>query len=98
MNLKSNVGRLRWLALLEGISFLLFALTMPLKYLYEIGTPNKIVGMIHGVLFLVYVAWVYIVREEQKWDWKTTFICWIASLLPFATFWVDYRYLKPIQH
>jgi integral membrane protein len=95
MNLKTSLGQLRILAIMEGISYLLFALTMPLKYIYEIGMPNKIVGMAHGVLFIAYVLWVYIVGKDQKWSWQKLGIAWIASLLPFATFWVDAKYLKP---
>lgn len=97
MNLKTRLGQLRLLAILEGISYLLFALTMPLKYMYEIGMPNKIVGMIHGVLFIAYVLWVFLVAMNKKWSWTQLLICWVASLLPFATFWVDAKYLKPLE-
>ena len=97
MNLKTALGQLRLLAILEGISYLLFALTMPLKYFYGIGMPNKIVGMAHGVLFIAYIVWLLVVRNEKQLDFKTTLICGIASLLPFATFWVDTRYLKPLD-
>lgn len=97
MNLKTALGQLRLLAIMEGISYLLLALTMPLKYVYEMGMPNKIVGMAHGVLFIAYVLWVFIVGQNRKWGWKKLLICWVASLLPFATFWVDSKYLKPLS-
>jgi len=97
MNIKTTLGQLRVLAIMEGISYLLFALTMPLKYMYEIGMPNKIVGMAHGVLFIAYILWVYFVGKEHKWSFQKMGISWIASLLPFATFWVDAKYLKPIS-
>lgn len=97
MNLKTSLGQLRLLAIMEGISYLLLALTMPLKYVYEMGMPNKIVGMAHGVLFIAYVLWVFIVGQNRKWGWKKLLICWVASLLPFATFWVDSKYLKPLS-
>lgn len=97
MKLKTTLGQLRLLAIMEGISYLLFALTMPLKYLFEMGMPNKIVGMAHGVLFIAYVIWVFLVGNNRKWNWKKMGVCWIASLLPFATFWVDAKYLKPLE-
>ncbi len=97
MNLKTTLGQLRILAIMEGISYLLFALTMPLKYMYEIEMPNKIVGMAHGVLFIAYIIWVFLVGNNRKWTWTKMGICWIASLLPFATFWIDSKYLKPIS-
>lgn len=42
----------RYTAILEGISYLLFGLTMPLKYMYDILEPNFYVGMAHGLLFI----------------------------------------------
>jgi integral membrane protein len=47
----------RWIAIAEGISYLAFFITMPLKYMLEITTPNKIIGMAHGLLFVVYVIY-----------------------------------------
>lgn len=96
--LNSLIGQLRLLAILEGISYLLFALTMPLKYMYEIGMPNKIVGMAHGVLFITYCVWVVRYSVQTKWPFKTTLICLIASLLPIATFNVDSKILKPAEN
>jgi integral membrane protein len=94
MNKKNLLKQLRLLAILEGISYLLFALTMPLKYMYEIGMPNKIVGMAHGILFIAYCAWVVLYGKEVKWAFKTTFLGLLASLFPFATFIFDSKVLK----
>lgn len=97
MTLKTLLGQLRILAILEGISYLLFALTVPLKYFYDILTPNKIVGMAHGILFIAYVIWVVVLANRDKWEFKVTLICLIASLFPFATFWVDSKILKKLD-
>jgi integral membrane protein len=97
MTIKTQLGQLRILAILEGISFLLLGGTMILKYGYDMGMPNKIVGMIHGVLFIAYVIWVFIVGMKRQWGIRLSIICWLASLLPFATFWVDATYLKPLE-
>jgi len=89
MNFKTTFGLLRLSAVLEGISYLLFALTMPLKYVYEIGMPNKIVGLLHGVLFIAYVLFVFIESQEKNWSFSDKFWSYLASLLPFATFIAD---------
>lgn len=94
MNLTSALGALRLLALLEGISYLLFALTMPLKYMYEMPMPNKVVGMAHGVLFIAYCAFVFIVNQEKKWSFATNFWAYLASLIPFGTFVADAKIFK----
>ena len=84
----------RWVAIAEGISYLAFFITMPLKYFMEIPLPNRIVGIAHGILFLVYVLFAIVVTAEQKWNMKRFAILFIASLIPFATFYVEKKYLR----
>lgn len=89
-----KLKQLRTFAILEGISYLLFAITMPLKYVWEMPQPNYYVGMAHGVLFILYCAFVVVVATDRKWNISKTLICLVASLLPFATFIVDKRILQ----
>jgi len=94
MKLSTVLGQLRILAILEGISFLLLFPTIILKYGFEIGLPNKIVGSIHGLLFILYSVWVAYYAVKKKWSLMKTLICLAASLFPFATFIVDQKILK----
>lgn len=94
MKLSTILGQLRILAILEGISFLLLIPTIILKYGFEMGLPNKIVGSIHGILFILYSLWVVYYAIKKKWNFMKTLICLAASLFPFATFIVDHRILK----
>ncbi|MEM6685530.1 MAG: DUF3817 domain-containing protein [Bacteroidota bacterium] len=84
----------RWIAIAEGISYLAFFITMPLKYMMEMPMPNRIVGMAHGILFILYVIVAYLVTQEQQWNRKRFIILFIASLIPFATFYVEKKYLR----
>ena len=82
-------------AILEGISYLaLFAVTMPLKYLAGLPMPNKYVGYAHGVLFITYIILAVVLWMEKKWSIKKGIILLVASLLPFATFYVEKKYLS----
>ena len=84
-------------SILEGISYLsLFAVTMPLKYLADIAQPNKWVGYAHGILFIAYIILAIVFWLQKKWSLKRGVILLVASLLPFATFYVDQKYLKPL--
>ena len=94
MKLSTILGQLRILAILEGISFLLLIPTIILKYGFEMGLPNKIVGSIHGILFILYSLWVVYYAIKKKWNFMKTLICLAASLFPIATFIVDQRILK----
>ena len=91
---KIRIQEFRILALIEGISYLTFAVTMPLKYVYEITAPNYFVGMLHGLVFLLYCLWLLILTLKKKWSWLQGILFFIASLIPFGTFYIDKKYLK----
>ena len=94
MKLSTVLGQLRILAIVEGISYLLLIPTVILKYGFDMGLPNKIVGGIHGILFILYCVWVVYYGVIKKWTLLKTIICLAASLFPFATFIVDQKILK----
>ena len=85
----------RILSVLEGISFLLILfITMPLKYMFDNGAPNKVIGMAHGFLFLAYVVMAIMMKSYMKWNNKTVGIVLLCSIIPFGTFWMDKKYLQ----
>ena len=84
----------RSIALLEGISYLLFAVTMPLKYAFDILEPNYYVGMAHGVLFMLYCLLGLASAIHYKWKFGFSVMVFLASLIPFGTFYLHAKYLK----
>ena len=97
MELRTPLGRLRLLALLEGISYLLFGITMPLKYLWSIPEPNFYVGLIHGWLFVLYVILALQNAYLHSWNMSRSLLVLIAALIPLGTFLADRKLLKPLQ-
>ncbi len=97
MNFKTLLGQLQLLAILEGISYISFGLTMPLKYIWKITEPNYYVGMAHGFLFIAYCMWVVLVHNDKKLTFKTTALLLISSLVPFMTFWAERKILKKLD-
>jgi integral membrane protein len=87
--LKTALGRLRIVAFLEGCSFLLLGVTMILKYKFAMPQPNYVVGLAHGILFVLYVGLVFQVSFLQKWNLVKMFWAFLASLVPFGTFYAD---------
>jgi integral membrane protein len=86
------VQRFRWVAFLEGISFLvLLGVAMPLKYLADEPLAVRVVGMIHGVLFLVYGAMVGVLVQQRGWSIARATEAMILSVVPFGTFVLDRR-------
>ena len=86
MNFTNTLKIFKITAFAEGCSFIAFALTMPLKYMYQIPMPNKIVGMAHGILFMAYCVLLIMVAIKYKWSIIKTGLAFIASLMPFGTF------------
>jgi integral membrane protein len=86
---------LRIVAFLEGTSFLfLLLVAMPLKYVYGNPAPVRVTGMVHGVLFLLYVYLLFTVALERGWRKRTFFYGLVASVLPLGPFWFELVYLK----
>ena len=87
--LKSTLGRLRIVAFIEGCSYLLLGFTMILKYKFSMPEPNYIVGLAHGILFVLYVVLLIQVSFLHKWSLLKMFLAFLASLVPFGTFYAD---------
>lgn len=95
MNLTTPLGRLRLIGWLEGISFvLLLGVAMPLKYFAGEPGAVRVVGMAHGVLFLLYLLAAWHAHLEYRWPLKRTALLALASLLPFGPFVADRRILR----
>ena len=62
---------------------------MILKYKFDLPQPNYIVGMLHGLLFILYIILVLQVAYLKKWKIITIFWAFLASIIPFGTFYAD---------
>ncbi len=88
-----NIFRL--VALLEGVSYiLLLFIAVPIKYWGGDEQWVKLLGMPHGILFVSYIIFAFLIKENEKWGMKDLGIILLASILPFGTFYVDWKYLK----
>ena len=95
MNIYNTLGRLRLTGILEGLSFIiLLVIAMPLKYVAGKPEMVSIVGMAHGVLFILYISFSILAKFEYAWSWKKMFALWVASVVPFGTFYADYKLLR----
>jgi integral membrane protein len=94
--LKTAIGRLRVIGFLEGVSFLvLLFIAMPLKYIYDMPETNMVVGMAHGLLFILYIFSVIQVAIELSWNFRKVLLAFAASVIPFGTFYADAKLFKP---
>jgi len=84
----------RFIAILEGISYLLLLIATPIKYLLDNDQYVKALGMPHGILFILYIVMAFFIQKRMQWDNKSLIIIIIASIIPFGVFYVDYKYLN----
>ena len=96
---KTQLGRLRLLSYLEGISLLILVfIAVPLKYWVQQPMLVKALGPIHGILFLWFIISTISVGVERHWKFRqTTWKVLLACLIPFGTFYIDRHILKPIM-
>ena len=88
-------GVFRIIAFLEGVSYiLLLFIAVPIKYSLGDSTYVKLLGMPHGVLFVAYLLFAIIIKNNEKWNKTELFIVLICSIVPFGTFYIDKKYLK----
>ncbi len=85
--LRSPLGRLRIVSLMEGVSYiLLLGIAMPLKYLADQPEAVRVVGSLHGALTILFVLAVAHVWLARRWSIVRVAIALIASVIPFGAF------------
>jgi integral membrane protein len=81
---------MRTVGIWEGISFLLLLfVAMPLKYFAGFPKAVSVVGMIHGVLVVAFIYTIINAIMSSGLPVKKGIIAFLASLLPFGTFFLD---------
>lgn len=90
--------RFTQIAFIEGIStVILFFIAMPLKYFADWPLAVKYVGWAHGVLFIGYIVLLISCWYFYKWTLKRFSVFFLASLIPFAPFWVERKLKSELQ-
>jgi len=88
---KPMLKAFRILSMIEGLSLIaLLFIAMPAKYQYGIDLV-KIVGPIHGFLWLAYLPMLDMTNRQQKWPSSMLSIAFITSVIPFGCFYLEKR-------
>lgn len=90
--MRDPLPMLRWTALTEAVSYLLLlGVAMPLKYAAGMPMWVTVVGMIHGLLFMLLVWLLLRARFEKRWPTARLWLVFAASLVPIWPFFLDRR-------
>ncbi len=85
---------MRIIAVVEAASYIALLLAVVAKRVFDQPGGVTVIGPIHGVVFLAYVAAVIFAREERQWDIRTTLACIVAAVIPFGGYVVERRLLQ----
>lgn len=83
---------LRTLSVVEGVSTLvLFGIAMPLKYMADIPMAVRIVGSLHGFLFVGLALMLGAAVSRVSMPKSMAVLGIVAAIFPFGPFWFDSR-------
>jgi integral membrane protein len=89
-NWKTEIGRLRILGKMEGVSFLLLmGIAMPLKYFAGLPVAVKYTGWAHGLLFIFYCLAILLALTNGKISFGKSVLAFFAAFIPFGPFLID---------
>jgi integral membrane protein len=88
--MKNPIPFLRKIALIEAVSYLvLLGIAVPLKYLADMPLAVRIVGSVHGLLFVIFCVALAQTMLVARWPMGRGALVFVASLIPVATFVID---------
>ncbi|MGI2294532.1 MFS transporter [Paenibacillus sp. GXUN7292] len=91
------IGILRAAGMLDGLSLLILLLiAMPLKYMGGIDAAVRIVGSLHGIIFVGYAAAIIYAAIRIQWSIVWSLVAFLAAFIPFGNFILDIK-LKKVQ-
>jgi integral membrane protein len=93
---KNALTAMRAIGSAEGVSFLLLLfIATPLKYVGHDESWVRVLGPIHGGLFLLYLASALASVWVMRWPWTYFLLAAVSSVLPFGPFvfeaWLNRR-------
>jgi integral membrane protein len=93
-----QLRQLRVVAYTEGISYLLLlGVAMPLKYLADLPLAVRVMGSVHGALFVAFA--IVLARAAWSRKWPVTRPAWmfVSSLVPFGMVVLDRALQREIR-
>ncbi|MDQ0932710.1 DUF3817 domain-containing protein [Streptomyces turgidiscabies] len=93
----SALRRLRLVSAPEAASFLILLVCSVLKRTTDFDAVRPM-GMIHGILFVLYVIFWAHAWYRAKWSLKTAALYFVLSVLPTGGFFAERRLRRESEH
>ncbi|WP_225753065.1 DUF3817 domain-containing protein [Actinotalea sp. Marseille-Q4924] len=92
----ASLRRYRVLAIVTGVTLLLFTVELVLKYGFQAGGPvmewaDEWFAQIHGLVYIVYLVTVVDLWSTMRWGFGRLTAMVLAGVVPFLSFVVERR-------
>jgi integral membrane protein len=91
------LARFRVMAYVVGIGLLALCTAMILNYGFDEKQFTKIVGPIHGFLYIIYFLATVDLALKARWSVKATILVLLAAMIPFLSFIAERRVTHKIH-
>jgi len=88
----------RWfraVALIEAVSYLVLLVAVVAKYGFDAPAGVRIMGPVHGCIFLGYAALAFAVRDQLRWTAQHTAFVLAAAVIPLGGYLVERSLGRP---
>ncbi len=99
VSLSGPLLRFRIAAYATGIGLLGLVTEMLLQYVFRVELPQilKLIPMIHGGLYLIYLLLAVDLAIKARWSMKGTVLVLIAGCIPFFSFVMERKVTHKVQ-
>jgi integral membrane protein len=95
--IRGALGRYRVMAYVVGVGLLTLCASMILDYGFGQDQYTKIVGPVHGFLYIVYFLATVDLALKARWSVKGTILILLAGMIPFVSFIAERRVTGRLQ-
>ena len=96
---KNQFSNFRLISYIEGISYIILVfIAMPLKYLEENLVLMRIMGMGHGLLFMLFCIFLFSYSKTHNINKETVLNYFIYSLSPFGFLLIENSLKKSVMN
>ncbi|AIG78163.1 membrane protein [Amycolatopsis sp. MJM2582] len=91
--------RFRVAAYATGVALLGLVVEMLLQYVFRVELPQfvKMIPMVHGGLYLIYLLLAVDLAIKARWSMKGTLLVLIAGCIPFFSFVMERKVTHKVQ-
>jgi integral membrane protein len=85
------VQTFRVIAVIEAFSYLLLIAASIARRGFGVEGVVPVMGLVHGVIFLIYVAVALVARRDLRWPLQETLFVLVAAIIPLGGIVVERR-------